>query len=100
LIVIGREQTSAELEKFAKEKNIALALAPDAKRENYCKYVEKYILRNFVVGKDGKIKLASVGYSETGFQDLLTTIEKELKETPPGDRTAATAGAKGTEKGR
>jgi hypothetical protein len=63
-------------------------------------YAEKYIPPNFVVGKDGKIKLASVGYCEARFQDLLKTFEKELKERAPGDRTAATASAKGTENGR
>src|SRR5262245_61818932 len=51
LVVIGREHTTAELEKFAKEKSISLSLAPDPKREIYGKYADKYIPRNFVVGK-------------------------------------------------
>jgi peroxiredoxin len=80
LIVIGREHSTEELEKFAKEKNLSLPMAPDPKREIYGKFAEKYIPRNFIVGKDGKIKLTSVGYTETSFQEIIQTLEKELKE--------------------
>ncbi len=80
LIVIGREHNVAELEKFKKQKKLSLPLAPDPKREIYGKYAEKYIPRNFVVGKDGKIKLASVGYSEASFRELVQTIQNELAE--------------------
>ena len=83
LIVIGREHSAEELEKFVKEKKLSVPMAPDPKREIYGKYAEKYIPRNFIVGKDGKIKLASVGYTETSFQEIVRTIEKELK--PSGD---------------
>ena len=88
LIVIGREHSAPELETFAKEKKISLPMAPDPKREIYGKYAEKYIPRNFIVGKDGKIKLASVGYSETNFQEIVQTLEKELKQPSPGDRAS------------
>jgi peroxiredoxin len=89
LIVIGREHNAEELEKFAKEKKLTLPMAPDAKREIYGKYAEKYIPRNFVVGKDGKIKLASVGYTENGLQEIVQTLDKELKEPARGDRASA-----------
>ena len=93
LIVIGREHTTEEIEKFAKEKNFSLSMAPDPKREIYGKYAEKYIPRNFIVGKDGKIKLVSVGYRETSFQEIVQTIEKELKQPSPSDKAqAASAG--------
>jgi peroxiredoxin len=85
LIVIGREHSSEEVEKFAKEKKLSVPMAPDPKREIYGKYAEKYIPRNFVVGRDGKIKLASVGYSETSFHEIVQTLEKEFKQQSPGD---------------
>jgi peroxiredoxin len=89
LIVIGREHSADEIEKFAKEKNLSLPMAPDPKREIYGKYAEKYIPRNFIVGKDGKIKLASVGYSETRFQEVVQTIEKELEQAARSDQDNA-----------
>jgi peroxiredoxin len=89
LIVIGREHGAEELEKFAKEKNLSLPMAPDPKRAIYGKYADKYIPRNFIVGKDGRIKLASVGYTEMRFQEIVQTLEKELKEPSPSDRASA-----------
>ncbi len=80
LIVIGREHKAAELESFAKAKGVSLPIAPDPKREIYDKYAEKYIPRTFVIGKDGKIKLASSGYTEAGFQKIVQTIQKELEQ--------------------
>lgn len=80
LIVIGREHNADELEKFAKEKKLSLPMAPDPKREIYGKYAEQFIPRNFVVGRDGKIKVASAGYTESSFQEIVQAIENELKE--------------------
>lgn len=80
LIVIGREHERSELEKFQKEKRLSLPMTPDPKREIYAKYAEKYIPRNFVIGKDGKVKLASVGYAGADFQELVGTIQKELEQ--------------------
>jgi peroxiredoxin len=79
LVVIGREHDAPELEKFQKEKSLSLPFAPDPKRAIYAKYAEQFIPRNFVIGKDGKVKLASVGYTEADFKEILQTIEKELK---------------------
>jgi peroxiredoxin len=89
LIVIGREHSTEELEKFVKEKKFTLPMAPDPKREIYGKFAEKYIPRNFIVGRDGKIKLASVGNSETGFQEIVQMLEKELKQPAPGGQASA-----------
>jgi len=79
LIVIGREHTVKELAEFQKTKALSVPMAPDPKREIYAKYAEQYIPRNFVVGKDGKVKLTSVGYTDAEFQGLLQTIQKELE---------------------
>lgn len=89
LIVIGREHSAEEVEKFAKEKKFTLPMALDPKREIYGKYAKQYIPRNFIVGKDGKIKLASVGNTETGFQEIVQMVEKELNVQAPGDRVGA-----------
>jgi len=79
LIVIGREHQAAELLTFGKEKGFSFPMAPDPKREIYGKYATEYIPRTFIVGKDGKVKLASVGYSEADFQEILQTLQNELK---------------------
>jgi peroxiredoxin len=78
LVVIGREHKASELEKFKKDKSFAVPIAPDPKREIYEKYAEKYIPRTFVIGRDGTVKLASVGYTEAEFKEMVKTIEAEL----------------------
>jgi peroxiredoxin len=89
MIVIGREHNTEDLKKFAEQKKLALPIAPDPKREIYGKYAEQFIPRNFIVGKDGKIKLASVGYTETSFQEIAQTLEKELKQPATSDQVSA-----------
>jgi peroxiredoxin len=91
LIVIGREHSAEELAEFAKEKNLSLPMAPDPKREIYGKYAEQYIPRNFIVGKDGKVKLASVGYTESSFQEVVQTLENELKQQPAQEASVGKA---------
>ena len=80
LIALGREHSAAELEKFVKEKKFSLPIASDPKREIYGKYATQYIPRNFVIGKDGRVRFSSVGYTEKDFQELVETIQKELSK--------------------
>ena len=80
LIAIGREHGASELEKFKKEKRLTLPMAPDLKREIYGKYAEEDLPRNFIIGKDGKVKLASTGYSEEVFREIVQTIQDELEK--------------------
>lgn len=79
-IVIGRKHDSSELEKSKETKKINLPFTPDPKAEIYGKYAEKYIPRNFVIGKDGKIKLVSKGSKVTSVEDIFQAIKKELKK--------------------
>jgi len=56
----------------------------------YAKYAEQFIPRNFIVGKDGKIKLASMGYTESSFQEMVQTLENELKQPSPARQASTT----------
>jgi peroxiredoxin len=78
MVAIGREHSAAELTKFNNEKGFSIPIAPDPKREIYSKYADKYIPRNFVIGKDGKIKLTTVGFTAEDLQKITQTIQQEL----------------------
>ena len=67
LLVIGREHSKEELEKFIKETDHKLPFIPDPKREIYEKYAAQNIPRNFIIDKTGKIAAASVGFNEEDF---------------------------------
>ena len=52
----------------------------DTESAIYGKYAVTYIPRNFLIGKDGKIVKASVGYDEAEFVELIKLIEEEIKK--------------------
>ena len=82
LIAIGREHSVPELEKFRKAKKLSFPMSPDPKREVYGKYASAYIPRNFIIGKDGVIKLASVGYSDSDLEKMTKILDEELAPMP------------------
>lgn len=79
LIVIGREHTDQELSDFAKSKNLTLPFAADPKREIYNLYATKYIPRNIVIDRDGKILYQESGFTATEFAEIEKLIADSLK---------------------
>jgi peroxiredoxin len=79
LIVIGRDHRASELKYFKKEFGLSLPIAPDPNREIYGKYAEDTIPRSYIVGKDGKIKLVSEGYTKSEFMKIILAVQKELE---------------------
>lgn len=78
VVAIGREHSAAEMIKFKADKHLTMAVAPDPKREIYSKYATKYIPRNFLIGRDGKIIFASMGFDQPEFDKMVTLIRVEL----------------------
>ena len=76
LVVIGREHSDKELSEYAALKGLSLPFAPDPKREIYNLYASKYIPRNVVIDREGKII-----YQKSGFTAAeLAGIEKLISE--------------------
>lgn len=82
MVAIGREHTNDELGPFPKKREITFPVAGDPKRDVYAKYATQYIPRSYVIGRDGKILLQTVGYKEEEFGQLVGAIEKELARKP------------------
>ena len=80
MLVIGREHTDEQLQKYNERKQFAFPLYPDPKREVFSLFAEKYIPRAYLFDKEGKLIHSSVGYTEEEFQVLMDTIESELKK--------------------
>ena len=80
LLVIGREHTDEQLQKYNERKQFTFPLYPDPKREVFSLFAEKYIPRAYLFDKEGKLIHSSVGYTEEEFQVLMDTIESELKK--------------------
>lgn len=80
LLVIGREHTWEEVNKFKAEQNFNLPFYPDPKREIFSKYAGQNIPRNFIIDKTGKIVISSVGFKEEEFQKYIEKTAELLKK--------------------
>lgn len=78
LLVIGREHTTDELRTFQAEKRLTLPFVADPDRSIYGLFASKYIPRNIIIGRDGLVKYASVGYTEDKLKEEVTIIQAEL----------------------
>ena len=78
MLVIGREHTDEDLQKYNERKKFTFPLYPDPKREVFSLFAEKSIPRAYLFGEDGKLIYSSVGYTEEEFQKLMKTIESAL----------------------
>ena len=79
MLVIGREHTDEQLQKYNERKKFTFPLYPDPKREVFSLFAEKSIPRAYLFDKERKLVYASVGYTEEEFQKLMSTIEASLK---------------------
>lgn len=79
LLVIGREHTDADLQKYNEKKNLTFPLYPDKSRAIFDAFAKNLIPRSYLVGKDGKIIYATKGYTDEEFAELMNKIEQSLK---------------------
>jgi len=80
LISIGRENTKEEVIKFRKKKGVSFPMAPDTDRSVYSLFATKFIPRNVIIDKSGKIIYQKIGFSKEEFKEITDLIEKELNE--------------------
>ena len=78
MLVVGREHSDEDLQKYNERKKFTFPLYPDPKREFFSLFAEKSIPRAYLFGKDGKLLYSSIGYTAEEFQKLMETIEKAL----------------------
>lgn len=79
LLVIGREHTDADLQKYNEKKNFTFPLYPDKSRAIFDAFAKNLIPRSYLIGKDGKIIYATKGYTDEEFAELMNKIEQSLK---------------------
>lgn len=79
MLVVGREHTDEQLQKYNERKGFTFPLYPDPKREVFSLFAEKTIPRTYLFGKDGTLIYSSIGYTAEEFQNLMNSIEAALK---------------------
>lgn len=82
LLPISREEkreTVQEKMDQLKGEGIEFPVGIDPTREIYKKYALQTIPRNFLIGKDGKVVMYTIGFEEAEFNALADKIEELLK---------------------
>ncbi len=80
MIAIAREEDMAKITEFNEKNKYSFPLAPDPDRKIYAQYAEKYIPRNYLVDKKGKLVFMSKGFVQNEFDDMIKLIGEKLKE--------------------
>lgn len=80
VLCISRGEKEEIVKKFIQEKKYTFPVYIDPQTTTYNLFATKYIPRNFVIGKNGKVIWSSVGFSEKEFNLMIKIIESELKK--------------------
>lgn len=79
LIILGREHSWEEINKFKADNNYNMPFYPDAGRKVFSLYAKQNIPRNFIIDKEGKVAVSSIGFTEKEFAEIVEKVEKLLK---------------------
>ena len=74
LIILGREHSWDEVNKFKTEQGFTMPFYPDPGRKVFSVYAKQNIPRNFIIDKDGKIAVSSIGFNEEDFEKIKTKV--------------------------
>jgi peroxiredoxin len=78
LLIIGREHTWDEINKFKKEQKFDMPFYPDPERKIFSIYAKQNIPRNFIVDQNGKIVMATTGFTEKEFEEIKSKVAELL----------------------
>jgi peroxiredoxin len=82
VISLAREESNELVAAYARRLGLTFPMAGDADRKVYDLFAKGYIPRNYLIGRDGKIIFASVGYERAEFEDLIQRIRAALAGKP------------------
>ena len=79
---VSREEKQATVQqkmKQLKEHGIDFPVALDPARKVYDLYAKSFIPRNYLIGRDGKVVLATIGFNPAEFDTMIEKIAELLK---------------------
>ena len=83
VVAVGRGHKPAEVAEFKKQNGLTFYFAADPQTEIYGKFATEYIPRCILIGKDGRIKCQTVGFSLEDFRKLIVGATVETGKTSP-----------------
>jgi len=79
LMVIGRGHSAKEIDVFNEKHCYDFPMYADSTKAVYNLFADKYIPRNYIINREGKIVYASVNYTPLEFAKILQKLEEELR---------------------
>lgn len=79
MLTIGREHTDADLVTYNEKKGFTFPLYPDKSRAIFDSFAKSLIPRCYLIGKDGKVVMATTGFKEEEFDALMGKIQKLVR---------------------
>ena len=76
---ISRGETHQTVAAFREQTGYTFQIGLAHSQTVYDRYASNYIPRNFLIDRNGKVVLASVGYDPEEFDEMIKTIEKTLE---------------------
>lgn len=80
LIVFGREHIAEEMNSFKEKTGYTFNIVPDPGRKIYSLFAERYIPRNIVLDREGRIIYQATGFDDEDFAKLKEIIDSEIKK--------------------
>ncbi len=77
---ISRGETREDVARFRERMNYRFPMGLDSLQTIYKRYATNYIPRNFLIGRDGRVVLATTGYEPEEFDRLVESIEQTLNQ--------------------
>jgi peroxiredoxin len=79
ILIVGREESIEKLKAFYEKNQFTFPMAFDAEREVYSLFASKYVPRNIIIDKEGKLVMTEVGFNEAKANELFQKIDSLLK---------------------
>jgi peroxiredoxin len=79
ILIVGREEKLEKLIEFRDKKQFTFPIISDIDRKVYTIFASKYVPRNIIINKEGKLVFTEVGFTDDKFKLLLQKIESEIK---------------------
>lgn len=80
VVAVGRGHSEQEVKTFQQQNAYSLLFAADPGEEIFRKFATEYIPRCVLIGKDGRIKCQTVGFSTDDIRTLIAGAQTELQK--------------------
>lgn len=80
VVAVGDGHSQQEVETFQKQNGYSLLFAADPNQEIYHKFAINYIPRCVLIGRDGRIKDQTIGFSTDDIRTLVAATQNELQK--------------------